>query len=67
MICIILKQDIIFKKAKIYEEFLSKIEGIQPAYVGKNTRQTFQSYTCYVEKAGFRDKIRKTIQNILQN
>jgi dTDP-4-amino-4,6-dideoxygalactose transaminase len=47
------------KKAKIYEEFLSKIEGIQPAYTGKNTRQTFQSYTCYVEKAGFRDKIRK--------
>jgi perosamine synthetase len=49
------------EKAKIYEEIISKIEGIRPAYVGKNTRQTFQSYTCYVEKEGLRDKIREAL------
>ncbi len=51
------------EKAKIYEEMISKINGIKPAYVGKNTRQTFQSYTCYVEKEGFRDKIREALAN----
>lgn len=49
------------EKAKIYHELLSKIVGIRPAYVGKNTRQTFQSYTCYVEKENHRDKIRKEL------
>lgn len=49
------------EKAKIYKEMLSKIEGIKPAYVGNGTRQTFQSYTCYVEKEGQRDKIRKAL------
>jgi len=49
------------QKAKIYQELLSKIENIKPAYVGDNTRQTFQSYTCYVEKEEYRDKIRKTL------
>lgn len=49
------------EKAKIYHELLSKIENIKPAYVGKNTRQTYQSYACYVEKDGFRDKIRKAL------
>ncbi len=48
-------------KAKIYQELLVKIDGIKPAYVGKNTRQTFQSYTCYVEKEGHRDKIREVL------
>ena len=51
------------EKAKIYEEMISKINGIKPAYVGKNTRQTFQSYTCYVEKEGYRDKIREALAN----
>ena len=51
------------EKAKVYEELISKINGIKPAYVGKNTRQTFQSYTCYVEKEGFRDKIRKALDD----
>jgi dTDP-4-amino-4,6-dideoxygalactose transaminase len=46
------------EKAKIYEEILSKIDGIKPAYTGNNSRQTFQSYTCYVEEDGLRDKIR---------
>jgi dTDP-4-amino-4,6-dideoxygalactose transaminase len=49
------------EKAKIYHELLSKIENIKPAYVGNNTRQTYQSYACYVEKNGFRDKIRKAL------
>ena len=49
------------EKARIYQELLSKIDNIKPAYVGKNTRQTFQSYTCYVEKEEFRDKIREVL------
>ena len=49
------------QKAKIYEELLSKIDNIKPAYVGKETRQTFQSYTCYVEKDGKRDEIRDAL------
>ena len=48
-------------KAEIYRELLSSIGYITPAYVGKGTRQTFQSYTCYVEKEGYRDKIRNAL------
>ena len=48
-------------KAKIYHELIKKIDGIKPAYVGKNTRQTYQSYACYVEKENFRDKIREAL------
>ena len=50
------------EKAKIYHELLSKLDGIKPAYVGKNTRQTFQTYACYVEKENYRDKIRKALE-----
>lgn len=49
------------EKAKIYKDLLSKISGIKPAYDGMGTRQTFQSYTCYVEKENSRDKIRKAL------
>jgi len=49
------------EKAKIYKDLLSKINGIKPAYEGTGTRQTFQSYTCYVEKENCRDKIRKAL------
>ncbi|WP_100182758.1 DegT/DnrJ/EryC1/StrS family aminotransferase [Candidatus Nitrosotenuis aquarius] len=49
------------EKAKIYNELLSKINGIRPAYVGSDTRQTFQTYACYVEKDDYRDKIRKSL------
>ena len=49
------------EKAKIYQELIEKINGIKPAYVGENTRQTFQSYTCYIEKEGIRDKIREEL------
>lgn len=50
------------EKAMIYHDLLSKINGIKPAYVGNGTRQTFQSYTCYVEKLNYRDKIRKALE-----
>lgn len=49
------------EKASIYREMLTKIDGIIPAYEGKGTRQTFQSYTCFVEKDGYRDKIRNAL------
>ena len=49
------------EKAKTYNELLSKINGIKSAYVGENTRQTFQSYTCYIEKENLRDKIRENL------
>ena len=49
------------EKAKIFQELLSPIKDIKPAYVSKGTRQTFQSYTCYVEKDGYRDKIRNAL------
>ena len=54
--------------AKIYHDLLSKISGIRPAYVGKGTRQTFQSYTCYIEKENYRDKIRNALsENNIQS
>jgi perosamine synthetase len=49
------------ERAKIYDELLAKILGIKPAYSKKGTRQTYQSYTCYIEKEGVRDKIRKKL------
>ena len=49
------------EKAEIFQELLSSMNNIKPAYVGKGTRQTFQSYTCYVEKDGYRDKIRNAL------
>ena len=51
------------EKAKIFRELLSPIMGITPAYVGEGTRQTFQSYTCYVKKDKHRDKIRNALAN----
>jgi len=51
------------EKAKIYKEMIDNIDGIKPAYVGNGTRQTFQSYTCYIEKEGYRDKIRNALAN----
>ncbi|KFM18799.1 Spore coat polysaccharide biosynthesis protein SpsC [Marine Group I thaumarchaeote SCGC AAA799-P11] len=49
------------EKAKIYRELLSNVDGILQAYEGEGTRQTFQSYTCYVEKEGNRDRIRNAL------
>jgi dTDP-4-amino-4,6-dideoxygalactose transaminase len=54
------------EKARTYRELFSRVANIRPAFVGKGTRQTFQSYTCYIEKDGFRDKLREKLaeQNI---
>ncbi|MEM2169634.1 MAG: DegT/DnrJ/EryC1/StrS family aminotransferase [Candidatus Bathyarchaeia archaeon] len=46
------------EKAKIYTEYLSRINGIRPPRVRPGTRHTFQSYVCYIEKEGLRDKLR---------
>jgi perosamine synthetase len=56
------------EKAKIYGELLSSVDNIKSAYTGKGTRQTFQSYTCYVKKEGLRDKLReKLAENNIQS
>lgn len=56
------------EKAKIYRELLSKVANIRPAFTGKGTRQTFQSYTCYVEKEGLRDRLRERLaENNIQS
>lgn len=56
------------EKARIYEELLAKIDGVRPAYVGKGTRQTFQTYACYIEKEDHRDKIRNALaENNIQS
>ena len=49
------------ERAKIYNEILSKIDYVRPAYIGNGTRQTFQTYACYIEKEGHRDKIREEL------
>jgi len=49
------------EKARIYDELLEKISGIKQAYEKNGTRQTYQSYVCYVEKEGLRDKIRQKL------
>ena len=49
------------ERARIYDELLEKIPGIRRAYSKNGTRQTYQSYTCYVEKEGLRDKIRQKL------
>lgn len=49
------------EKAKLYDELIEKIPGIKPAYYKKDTRQTYQSYACYVEKEGMRNKIRQKL------
>lgn len=49
------------EKAKVYAELLEKVDGIKPPEVRPNTRHTFQSYVCYVEKEGMRDKIRQEL------
>ncbi len=49
------------ERAKVYDDLLTKIPGIRRAYSKNGTRQTYQSYTCYVEKEGMRDKIRQKL------
>ncbi len=52
------------EKAKIYAELLEDIEGIRPPEVKPNVRHNFQSYVCYVEKEGMRDKIRQELSKM---
>lgn len=49
------------ERASIYDELLAKVGGVRAPYFKKGTRQTYQSYTCYVEKEGMRDKIRQKL------
>ena len=48
-------------KAKIYDEFFSKIDYIEPQYSHPKIRHTYQSYTCSITKKNFRDKIMKKL------
>lgn len=49
------------EKANSYSELLEEIEGIQPPEVRPDTRHTFQSYACYIEKEGMRDRLREEL------
>ena len=42
---------------------INGIDGIKPAYSKEGFRQTYQSYTCYVEKEGMRNKIREKLND----
>ena len=50
--------------AKIYHEFLSKIDLIKSQIPTKNSRHTYQSFVCYITKPNLRSKI---IKNLYQN
>lgn len=50
--------------AKIYHEFLSKIDYIKLQIPTKNSRHTYQSFVCYITKPNLRSKIMK---NLYQN
>jgi len=47
--------------AKIYNELLSKVDFIEPQKHTKNSRHTYQSYTCCVTRVNLRDKIRNQL------
>jgi len=48
-------------KAKIYNELLEKIDYIKPQLQTRNSRHTYQSYTCRIYKPNMRDKIMKEL------
>ena len=48
------------RKAKIYDELLSKMDFIEIQKPSSNSRHTYQSYVCYT-KQNLRDKIRKRL------
>ena len=48
--------------AKVYNELISKIDHLEIQKPTKNSRHTYQSYTCYVTKPALRDKIRKALE-----
>lgn len=45
------------EKAKIYTELLQDLEGVKPPKVPEGVRHTYQSYSCYIEPEGIRDKL----------
>lgn len=47
--------------AKIYDEFLSKIDFVEVQKPIPHSRHTYQSYVCYVKRPNLRDKIRKKL------
>lgn len=49
------------KKAKIYNEFISKINYIEPQEQTPNSLHTYQSYTCIILKPKARDKVIKKL------
>ena len=49
------------EQAKIYNELLEKIDFINPQQLTKNSRHTYQSYVCIIEKKDFRNKIIKEL------
>ena len=49
------------EKAKRYTELLEGLDHIRPPVVRPNVRHTFQSYCIYVEKEGWRDKLRQDL------
>jgi len=56
------------EKAKFYNELVSKIDFIEPQKNIKNSRHTFQSYVCIVNKKKIRDKIiKKLAQNNIES
>ena len=49
------------EKAKRYTELLEGLDHIRPPTVKPNVRHTFQSYCIYVEREGWRDKLRQDL------
>jgi len=49
-------------KAQIYNELLSKIDFVNVQQEMKNSRHTYQSYTCYITKPGLRNKLRNVLE-----
>jgi len=49
--------------AKIYDELISKLDFIEPQKHTPNSRHTYQSYTCIINKPGLRNRIIKKLAN----
>lgn len=49
-------------KAQIYNELLSKIDFVNIQQTMKNSRHTYQSYTCNITKPGLRDKLKNALE-----
>jgi dTDP-4-amino-4,6-dideoxygalactose transaminase len=49
------------EKARIYTKLLQGVDHIRPPVIKPKVRHTFQSYCIYVEKEGWRDKLRQDL------